>query len=142
MEYNPESPNLYKNWVRKQESLQVQYEKRLKRRSKVAVLMDMVDEFDEECEDDVRDEAKKFGKVSDFAVFFNENSNVWIYVLFDDEVSAELFVKTMDGRFYSGKQITAGFYCEQEFLANRLGQMEFFIAKDEEKSLNRDLRNN
>jgi hypothetical protein len=95
----------------------------------------MVEEFDEECEDDVRDEAKRFGKVEDLAVFFNESGNVQIYLLFDDEVSAELFVKTMDGRFYSGRKITADFYCEKEFLANRLGQMDFFITKEEEKDL-------
>ena len=134
MEYDPEVPNIYKNWVKSEATMIIEHEKILKRTSKAVVLVNIIDEYDEDCEDDVRYEASKFGKVVDFSVHLDEGPfTVQIYLLFDDEVSSELFIKTMDGRFYSGKKISAYFYSENEFLANNLGNQEFFISRTIEK---------
>lgn len=133
MEYNPSVPNDFKLWDKKDEiNLQVHHEKLLKRVSKAVVLLNMIEEFDEECEDDVRDEAKKHGKVVDFAVFLDDLVyKVQIYVLFDDERTAGMFLKTMDGRLYDGRKIAAYFYSEDDFMKNRLGNLEDIVSSSD-----------
>lgn len=133
MEYDPSVPNDFKAWETTEAiNIQIHHEKLLKRVSKAVVLLNMIEEFDEECEDDVREEAKKFGKVADFAVYFDDPEyKVQIYLLFDDEISAGLFVKAMHGRLYAGRTIAAYFYSENDFKLNRLGNLKEIIGNED-----------
>ena len=112
--YDPKRPNDYKLWRQPIESVsEVAHQRKKKERSETTVVvMNMTENYDEECESDLREEAIRYGGLEDFRYQFDQSSEnkVKFYLRFQETASAEMFVKSMNGRFYDGRQIIAEFY--------------------------------
>lgn len=127
-QYDPAKPNNFKDWV---EPVLKSYEpppaKKHTETTKVVVVLNMCKEYNDECEEDIKQEAKKFGSLIDFTVHLDDNSKyaVQFYLKFNYDLAAEMFLRSINGRFYDGKQLEANFYPEFKFTQNRLGEIEY-----------------
>ncbi|KAJ3260220.1 hypothetical protein HDU77_001453 [Chytriomyces hyalinus] len=63
--------------------------------------------WDNEIRDDVKGECSKYGKIVHIAV--DKNSQGFIYIKFDAIPFAQQAINALNGRFFSGKQISATF---------------------------------
>ncbi|OMJ80415.1 hypothetical protein SteCoe_19317 [Stentor coeruleus] len=126
-QYDPAKPNNFKDWV---EPVSKPYEPPSKKKhtetTKIVVVLNMCKEYNDECEEDIKQEAKNFGSLADFTTHLDDNSEypVQFYLKFNYDLAAEMFYRTVNGRFYDGKQLEAAFYPEFKFLQNRLGEIE------------------
>ncbi|CAG9322884.1 unnamed protein product [Blepharisma stoltei] len=127
-EYQPEHPNSYAEAI-----LAPKIEKDIEKKpdfgekSKVIVLFNMADEVDESLEEDlmedVMEESQRFGIVQDSTIFEEPDKaqKVQVYIKFLTTDAAEKCLNAMNGRFYSGRQISAKYYSEEKFDQNSLG---------------------
>lgn len=123
--YDPKCPNEFKLWkqIGNQNDDVVVQQSTKEFGSTVVVVLNMGEELDEEIENDLREEANRYGNFGDFTQYFDGESQfkVQFYVKFQLAQSAEMFVKAMNGRFYDGKKIVAELYREDMFMGNQLG---------------------
>jgi RNA recognition motif-containing protein len=124
-EYDPACPNDFKLWKDSEiNNIPVVLPKNHGNLSKVILILNMTDELDEESEQDVREEASRFGTIVDFVQHHCPESlyKIQFYLKFQTPAAAERALKTFDGRFYNGKKLIATYYSEKEFDKNNLGQ--------------------
>jgi hypothetical protein len=124
-EYDPAFPNDFKQWKNEKVSFYEKFEEKPEKIETVVVVLNMAEELDEECEDDIRQEASRYGEIVDFAqnLDFDSEFSIQFYIKFKFSKEAQNFLKNMHGRFYDGKKLIVQFYSEQEFNNNNLGKI-------------------
>jgi len=93
--------------------------------SRCLVLKNMVgpEDVDSELEGEITDEASKYGLVERVVIYQEKQSErpgdvvVKIFILFQSSDQAQKAITTLNGRWFGGRQIKAGFYDEKKFLA-------------------------
>ncbi len=68
-----------------------------------------------ETEADVKGECSKYGKIKHIAV--DPESKGFIYLKFEDIVSAQKAITALNGRYFAGREISAGFLSTQTYQA-------------------------
>lgn len=71
--------------------------------------------FFQELEEDVREEAGKYGRLNH--IYIDRNSQGHVYLRFNDVNSAMATDQSLNGRWFAGRQITTDFLSEQVYLA-------------------------
>ncbi|KAB7507937.1 Splicing factor 45 [Armadillidium nasatum] len=105
----------------------------LKKPSKVLILLNMVGpgEVDDELEPEVREEcSSKYGNVTQVIIFeipkAHPEEAVRIFVEFQRVEAAIKAVIDLNGRFFGGRQVRAGFYDNEDFKAYKLNETIHF----------------
>ena len=86
-------------------------------------------EVDDELEDEVASECAKYGTVTNVIIFevteaeFPVTEAVRIFVQFERSEQATKALVDLDGRFFGGRVVRAGFYDEDRFAACELAPL-------------------
>lgn len=99
--------------------------------TRVVLLRNMVGpgEVDDELEDEVASECSKYGTVTRVLIFeitepdFPATEAVRIFVQFERNEQATKALVDLDGRFFGGRVVHAGFYEEERFNVNELAPL-------------------
>ena len=112
-EYDPYIPNDFKTYKQEENIQHIEEEI-----STIVVVLNMIEEYNEEyqeeCEIDLKDEAKRFGKLIDFSFRYDENNihKFQFFLKFQTSAIAEMFKNSVNGRLYDKKILIAKYYPE------------------------------